>query len=366
MSRSGLELLLVSLVLVAIGIVMTFSASAVYASQHFQNPVYFLERQLLACGLGVIALVVLYRLGPDRLERFSRIIFLVCVFSMFLIHLPFLGHSSGGAKRWISLMGLTLQPVEFLKVAVCIYFSDYLARKNKTIERGGLLVFVTPLLFLGAVSGILLLQPDLGSVIILFLVTVLLFFLSGIRFRYILIFFALAFAALIIAVITEPYRFKRVISFLNPWQDPRGAGFQIIQSFIALGQGGVKGVGLGQGTQKLFYLPQSYSDFIFAIIGEELGLIGTALTVVLFMFFLWVGLQIAIKETDQYKRMLVCSLTYLICAQAVINILVVTGMIPTKGLALPFISYGGSSLLANLAAVGIILGVDRQREHTSL
>jgi len=361
MSRVGILFLLIAVSLVCIGIVITFSASAPHAYEYLNRTTYFLWRELIACGLGCVALLIFYRMGPKTLERFSRIIFLGAVFSLFLVYLPSLGHSSGGAKRWLSIFGVTVQPVEFLKVAFCVYFADYLSRKSRLIERGNVSVFLTPLMFLMAVSGILLLQPDLGSVIILFLITAIMFFLAGIGWRYIFSLAGVGLAGLAVAVIAEPYRFKRVISFLDPWQDPKGAGFQIIQSFLALGRGGITGVGLGESTQKLFYLPQSYSDFIFAILGEELGIIGTGVTLLLFLGLLITGLILASRETTLFRKLLVCSLVYLITSQAVINILVVTGLVPTKGLALPFISYGGTALLANMSAVGIVLGVDRKR-----
>ena len=231
--------------------------------------------------------------------------------------------------------------------------------ENQGIQRGEWSVLLPPLLILGLTCGLILLEPDLGSSVFIFLVAAILFFLAGIRFRYVFL-AALSFVpAICFLIIKAPYRLSRVTAYLNPWSDPQGSGFQIIQSLLAFGAGGVKGVGLGESTQKLFYLPQSYNDFIFSIIGEELGLIGTLFVVFLYGVILWSGLKIAYQARGNYEKLFVISMLLLIVLQAAINMLVATGLIPTKGLPLPFVSYGGSSLVFNLLAVGLLLAMDR-------
>lgn len=359
MSKDAAGIVIVVLSLIAIGIVMTYSASGIYADQVMGDHSYFLLRQTLFFFIGLACMILFSFIDPDILQRNSKIIILFTIILLVAVYLPVISQTTRGTKRWLKLLGVNIQPAEFSKLAVSIYFADYLSRKMKPIMRGSIKAFIPPLIILFVISGLILIQPDLGTVVILFFIAAVLFFLSGLRQRYIYFFFFVCTTVAYFAIIKVPYRMKRIVAYLNPWSDPQGSGFQIIQSFLALALGGVKGVGLGQSTQKLFYLPQSYTDFIFSIIGEEMGLIGAALVVTLFLIFLILGLRIVSRQYDPFKRLLALSLVLLIVIQAVINVLVATGLLPTKGLPLPFISYGGSSLIMNMIAVGMLLSIDR-------
>jgi len=359
-SREGSSVFIAVLILNIIGTVMIFSASAVYADKYYADGFFFLKRQCLYLSLGLIGLFLTASLDIKWVQKNAKLILLLSFLLLLTVYLPFIGKTSGGARRWITLLGFTFQPVELVKICMAIYLSDYLARKLKWIQSGSILIFVPPALILGATFAVIILQPDLGSVVFLFLLSSILFFLSGIRMRYIIIGALAAIPVFAFAVIQAPYRMARVLSFLNPWADPQGSGFQIIQSFLSFGLGGIHGVGLGESVQKLFYLPQSYTDFIFSIVGEELGLIGSLFVVIIFVFLMFQGLRIAKRETDAFRKLLAYAIVLIVSLQAIINMLVSTGMIPTKGLPLPFISYGGSSLICSMMAVGILLAIDRQ------
>lgn len=360
MSQNGFRLLIVSLTLTALGVVMIYSASAIFAYEHFGDSFFYLKRQLIYVVLGFLAMIAASLLDPQWIRKNGLFFVLLGIVALVLVYLPFLSQVGGGARRWINLGPFHLQPAEFIKIILTIYLADYLARKNKEIQRGEWKVFIPPLTVFAIFSGLVIAQPDLGSVIIYFLLTVTLFFISGIRLRYI---FGLAIVILplvVLAVVFFPYRMARITSFLDPWQDPKGGGFQIIQSFIAFGIGGWNGVGLGGSTQKLFYLPQSFTDFIYSIIGEELGLIGALAVLALFVAFFIFAFNITKKSKDLFLNFYCRGLMLMILIQAIINIMVATGMIPTKGLPLPFVSYGGSSLIMNMTAVGLMLGIDRK------
>jgi len=348
-------------VLTGLGIVMTYSASAIFAEHVYGNPLYFLVRQLSFVGIGFAVFLVAALIPVSFWKRHARAWILLAVALLMTVFLPVVGRSAGGAQRWLRLGFFNFQPVEFAKIAVCIYLSDYLTRKIRPIKKGHVTVFFPPLILIGMLCLLLLLQPDLGSCLIIFSLAIVLFFLTGIRMRY------LVGASLLIAplfyflVIRVPYRWSRIMAYLNPWEDPQGSGFQIIQSFLAFGSGGVRGVGLGQSTQKLFYLPSGHNDFIFSVIGEELGLIGVLTVVLLFAVILGAGIRMVIKAPQDHHKLLIMALVHLIVFQALINMLVSTGLIPTKGLPLPFVSYGGSSLVFNFFVVGMLMSLDRHQ-----
>lgn len=366
-SKEGKILFIAVYLLVSLGIVMTYSASAIYAEQVFKSPTYFLKRQVLYAIIGTGFLFFTAGLDPYLWKEHSRELVAISFILLAVVLLPLFGHEAGGARRWIRVGPINFQPAEIAKLGISLYLSDYLSRRIKGIHRGELSVLFPPLLILVLTCGLILLQPDLGSAVFIFLISAILFFLAGIRFRY--VFFAgLVFVpAFYFLVVRTPYRLSRVTVYLNPWQDPQGSGFQIIQSLLAFGLGGIKGVGLGESTQKLFYLPQSYNDFIFSIIGEELGLLGTMSVLALYVVILISGLKIAGRARGSYEKLFVVSIVFSVVLQAMINMLVATGLIPTKGLPLPFVSYGGSSLLFNLLSIGLLLGMDRaiQRGRTA-
>ena len=351
--------------LVAVGVVMTYSASAVWADQNFHSSTYFLRRQVLYVGIGSAMFLLSSYVNPDFLRRHSRLFITIAVLLLIVIFLPVVGRSAFGARRWIRLPFFSFQPVEFAKLAMCIYLSDYLSRKRQQITSGSLSVFFAPLSILFMIFGLVIAQPDLGSCIFLFLLTGVLFFLSGIRLRYILFVTGVVLLAVVLLIWQEPYRMNRITAFLDPWKDPLKGGYQIIQSFIAFGLGGIKGVGLGRSTQKLFYLPQSHTDFIFSIISEELGLIGAVAVISLYIIFFFFGTRITFRCYDPFLRFLSFSLVVFITLQALINLLVVVGLIPTKGLPLPFVSYGGTALVFHMTSVGLLVAIDKHSNRFS-
>ena len=361
MSKEARILFIAVYLLVALGVVMTYSASAVYAQQVYGNSQYFLFRQVLYVIMGTFFLYVAASIPIQFWKRHARAFMLLSIAFLITVFVPVLGRTAGGAQRWIHLGPFNFQPAEFAKLAVCTYLADYLSRKMKIIKKGSVAVFFPPLALLGIICGLILLQPDLGSCAFIFLMSAIMFFMVGIRLRYVMIAATLFMPVLYMLVIRVPYRLNRVTAYLNPWNDPQGTGFQIIQSFLAYGLGGIKGVGIGQSTQKLFYLPSAYTDFIMSIIGEELGLIGLLGVLVLYGVIFITGIQMAERTDHLFERLLISVLTLSIVLQAMINILVSTGLIPTKGLPLPFVSYGGTSIVLNLLAVGMLLSLDRSQ-----
>lgn len=363
-SKETRFLFIITYLLTAIGVVMIYSSSAVLAHERYGNAQFFLVRQLFYVLLGTIGFFVAAVLPVKFYRQHARALILLAIFLLITVYLPVIGHSAGGARRWIHIGGIQFQPVEFAKLACCIYLADYLSRKIALIKKGHIGVFFPPLVLIGIVCGLTLLEPDLGSVAFITMMTAVVFFVSGIQLRYVIGALTVFLPVFYFLIIRVPYRLSRLEAYLNPWEDPQGSGFQIIQSFLAFASGGLHGVGLGQSTQKLFYLPSSHNDFILAVIGEELGFIGVIAVMLLYLLFLACCIRM-IQKTDQpFEKILITSITLLIILQALIHMMVATGLVPTKGLPLPFISYGGSSLVANLMAVGILMAVGR-RGHRS-
>ncbi len=354
-------LLLIVMILMAIGIIMIYSTSAIYANDRMHDSLYFLKRHLIYLVGGLFMMLVAMGIDIQALRKFSKPIMLASIILLILVLIPHIGRETAGARRWFKIGLLNFQPSEFAKIAILVYLADLLARKEK-VAKSFLYGYLPPMLVLGLVLGLVLLEPDLGTAIAISIIGMLMLFVNGIRPSYIFASLLASIPALYILLFRVPYRRKRMMIFLNPWSDKRGAGFQIIQSFIALGSGGLLGVGLGQSRQKLFYLPASHTDFIFSIIGEELGFIGAASVVVLFILFVWEGMKITFRASGQFEKLLSMALVCLIALEAVINIGVTAGVLPTKGLPLPFISYGGTSLMFHLTAVGLLLNIAKSSE----
>ncbi len=350
--------------LIIVGLLSVYSSTSVISPDVIEknqvkgknlSPFSFLKKQLFTVAIGSLALLIFYKLKPQYVEKLTfpmLIISLICILLVFTS----LGVSAGGARRWIKAWPSVFQPSELVKLSMVLFIAWYMS--SKYFDKNRIKTFIAPISVMALFQIIFIRQPDFGAVMSLGILTMTMLFIGGLKLRYIA---AIAVLALpfIVKLALEPYRLKRITTFLDPWKDPLGSGFQLVQSFIALGSGGISGVGLGEGRQKLSYLPEIHTDFIFSLIGEELGFVGASIVVVLFMLLFIKGILIARKTQHEFYRHLAYGITFMFTFQALINFAVVTGMAPTKGLPLPFISYGGSSLLVNMIAVGLLLNISK-------
>jgi cell division protein FtsW len=355
--RCDILLLSVILFLVFTGVVMVFSASAIVSFEKFDTSYLFLIKQIIWTAIGISLMFVLAKVDYNRLQKFSRPLMF---FSLGLLVLVLL-IDSGEIKRWFRLGMVSFQPSEMAKLCLILYVADALDRKGSKLQdfKKGLL----PILIIAAIFLILIyVQPDLGTAFILGLVILAMLFMRGVRISYLLSLVLFSLPFLYFAIFHVGYRRQRILSFINPWADAQRIGYQIVQALIALGSGGFFGKGLGASRAKLFFLPEPYADFIFSIIGEELGFLGASLIVFLFVLIAWRGLRIATRAPNQFGNLLAAGITFLITFQAVLNISIVTACLPTKGITLPFLSYGGSSLVFSLGGMGILLNISRQTQ----
>jgi cell division protein FtsW len=351
--------LLATVLLVGFGALMIYSSTSVVTTVLEKKGItefYYFKRHLFTIIIGFTCMLLAYKLNLSLLQKIAIPLLIISFVLLILVFLPGIGVTAGGARRWIRLWPSTFQPSELVKLAMVIFLARYMSMPDFRIE--SFLSFIKPVVIMIIFQIAMLKQPDFGAAMSLAFLTFAMLFLSGVRLRYLAYLSFLA-VPVIIKLAMQPYRLKRITAFLNPWEDPQGSGFQLIQSFIALGSGGLTGVGLGSSKQKLAYLPESHTDFIFSIIGEEFGLIGVSVVIVLFLTLFIRGIAIAQKARDSFVFYLATGLALMISLQALINFSVATGLVPTKGLPLPFISYGGSSLLVNMAAVGILLNISR-------
>jgi cell division protein FtsW len=350
----------VTAVLLGLGLVMVWSASSTLAQETHGSPYYFLVRQALWAAIGLVVMVATMRLDHRVLKRPAVVYSAVGVTTLLLIAV-LLMPAVNGQHRWIRLGPLSFQPAELAKITIALFLAYHIERKGDRINEF-LPALFPALLLTGWFSFLIFIQSDLGSAAVVATIGMTMLFLGGVRLRYFGALALLGVPLLYEAVMVAAYRRDRIEAFLNPWSDARGSGYQIIQSLIAVGTGGLSGVGLMEGRQKLFYLPYPYSDFIYAVIGEELGLLGAVFVVAGFLFFLWRGVRAAWRAPDPFSMFLAAGLSLAVVVQALVNISVVLGLLPTKGLPLPFISAGGSSLLFTLLAVGLILNVSQHAD----
>jgi len=346
--------------LVFIGLVMVFSASAVMAKERFGSAYTFLFRQLAWAIAGLVAMFLAMKLDYRKLKHPAVVFTLLGATTILLISVFFLDRTHG-THRWFHLGPVSFQPSELAKPAIILFLAWFLEAKTKAIDdwRNTLLPAITPtVVFL----GLIVFQPDLGTAIACAGITACILFVAGIRLRYFGYAFLASLLPLYVLIFHVAYRRDRILAFLNPYSDPQGRGFHMIQSLIAVSTGGVTGLGLMEGKQKLFYLPEPHTDFIFAVTAEELGMVGALVVIILFAIFLWRGTRAALRTQDNFGRFLAVGVTSMIVLQAFINISVVLGMMPTKGIPLPFVSYGGSSLFVTLACVGVLLNITKQAE----
>ncbi|MFQ5816341.1 MAG: putative lipid II flippase FtsW [Terriglobia bacterium] len=345
------------LALLTLGVVMVFSASAVYAREQLGNPYLLLWRQLLWLGLGLGAMFAVVNVDYQRLRQPLAIFTAIFIVIVLLVAVLFLDPAHQ-THRWIRWGPLSLQPSELAKLVLILFLAYFLHRRRRAVnDSTGTLLPAAAIVAIFV--GLVIVEPDLGTAASLALIAASMFFIAGVEWRYFAYLAVLALPAAYWLIVRVPYRLERIRAFLDPAADPQGGGFQILQSLLAVGSGGVTGVGLMDGKQKLFYLPEAHTDFIFAVIGEELGLVGAGLVVVLFGIFCWRGLRVAMGAPDNFSRLLATGVTAMVTWQALINVSVVLGLLPTKGIPLPFISYGGTSLLVMLLATGLLLNVSQ-------
>lgn len=351
-------LFLVTLALVGFGIAMVFSSSAIVAKEKFGDPNYFSFKQIISATLGFAVMFVIMKLDYHTYRR-PLIVFSSLAIVAALLVLVFFLATAANTHRWIQLPGFSVQPSELAKLALIFFLAYFLEKRNGKVNDVAFTLAPVAVI-LALFAGLIMLQPDLGTAVTLLAVSVVLLFVAGLDLRWIAASFIFAVPAFYLLVFRVEYRRERILAFLNPWEEPLGRGFQIIQSLISVGAGGLTGLGFMEGKQKLFYLPEAHTDFIFAVIGEELGMLGTCAILLLFTLFLWRGIRAAMRAPDLFGLYLALGITMMVCLQAFINMSVVLGLLPTKGIPLPFLSYGGSSFVVMLASVGILLNVSQQ------
>jgi cell division protein FtsW len=363
-SRGGsihIDRVTVGLVLsiVLLGLVMVTSASISIASQETGDVFFYLERQLILTVLGCGAAALLFCIPTRLIERISTPLLIIAIGLLFIVLVPGLGHVVNGSRRWIRLVGFNFQASELARVLVLIYLASYAVRKSEEL-RGSLAGLAKPLGLLTMIAALLLGEPDFGAATVLFATGFGLLFIAGARLRYVIVMMLAAGASFVTLAVSSPYRWRRILAFLDPWADQYNSGFQLAQSLIAIGRGHWFGVGLGESVQKLFYLPEAHTDFLFAVLAEELGLVGVVLTLALFLGLIWRSFYIARLAQSaglDFPAYLAAGFGLWIGLQAFINIGVNMGVLPTKGLTLPLMSYGRSSLIVTLAWVGLLLRV---------
>ncbi len=348
-----------TLLLLVFGWVVLYSASALVAESRFGDQYHYLKKQILWSGLGLTGLLVAMRINLRWLQRLARPLFFGTVVLLVLVLVA--GQEVGGARRWLRVAGLGFQPSEFAKLALVLMLADYLDRKRSRLANlwTG---FLPPVVLLGVVLGLVVLERDLGTPLLMAAAAGGMIFLAGARIGHLLSLGLLALPLVYFAVFRVAYRRQRILAFLDPWSDAQGAGYQLVQSFLALGSGGFWGRGSGESTIKMHYLPESQTDFIFSILGEELGFLGTAALTCIFLFLAHRCFRVALRASHWFETLLAAGVSLLLSGQVLINLGVVTGLLPTKGIPLPFISFGGSSLLVTLTAVGLVLNVSRRSQ----
>jgi cell division protein FtsW len=355
--KSDKWLFLATVVLVCASVVMVYSASALVALERFQQPYLFVTKQMMWASFGIALLSLVMRVDYRTYRNDTLIWTLVAVVGVLLVAVLF-SRPVNGTRRWFGIAGFGIQPSELAKIAAILFTALILERRMHRINELGYSLLPIALV-VGGMTGLILLQPDFGTAVALLAVTGVMIFAAGLSYRYLIGSALLLLPALYVILWQAPYRRRRLLAFLDPWADPLGDGFQIIQSLIAVGTGGVFGKGLMAGVQKLFYLPEPFTDFIYAVIAEELGLVGATIVVLCFSVIAWRGLRAALRAPDLFGAFLALGLTMMLVLQAMVNISVVLGLMPTKGIPMPLVSFGGSSLLINLLGVGVLLNVSQ-------
>lgn len=354
--------LLISVLIISIfGLIMITSSSMVWAEYKFDDPLKYFKHQALFLIISIILMVVVSKIDYRIYFEKANILLIVSLVLLVLVLIPGIGSVRNGSRSWFGIGSFGIQPSEFSKLILIIFTAKYLYendRNLKNIKKGVLPILGLTIL----VFGLIMLQPDFGTGVVLVMIIIGMLFVAGVDFKFFLKIGVVGVAGIVALIAVAPYRLKRILSFLDPWQDPLGSGFQIIQSLYAIGPGGLFGFGLGNSRQKHFYLPEPQTDFIFSIISEEFGFMGVLMVALLFITIIFTGFKIAIKCGDLFGKYLVFGVVFWIAFQAILNLMVVVGLIPVTGVTLPFLSYGGSSLLILFIAIGIVLNVSRHQK----
>jgi len=345
--------------LLTIGVVMVASSSISVADRNFSNPFYYLQRQLIFVALGLFAAFCVFKIRLVQWEKSGQSLLLFALFMLVLVLIPGIGKSVNGSTRWLPLGIFNLQVSELVKLFIVVYVAGYLVRHGEAVRRS-LMGFMKPMVMVGLTGLLLLLEPDFGATVVIMGTVLAMTFLAGARFEQFIAFVLLFVSAAMLLVVTSPYRMQRLTSFANPWADPFDSGFQLTQSLIAIGTGGWFGTGLGGSVQKLFYLPESHTDFLFAVLSEELGFVGVIFVVLLYSAVFFRALKIAAQAEsagNYFAAYMAYGIGVWLSMQAIINMGVNVGLLPTKGLTLPLMSYGGSSLIVVCMAIGLLLRI---------
>ena len=352
--------LFISVILISIfGIIMIYSASSIWAEFKYQDAFKYVKQQGLFFVIGILAMMLASKIDLEFLRKKANLILGICFILLVLVLIPGIGTVRNGSRSWFGIGGLGVQPSEFAKLGLIIFVSKYLARNQKDmgdIKKGALPIF----LIIGIFFVLIMLEPDFGTAMVMALTLIALIFASGLKISFFVKLGVLGLAGIVALIIAAPYRMARIVSFLNPWSDPLGSGYQIIQSLYAIGPGGLLGQGFLNSRQKHFYLPEPQTDFIFSIISEEFGFLGVLIVCGFFFFIFYRMLRIALRSNDLFSKYLAFGLASLLFIQAALNLAVVVGLIPVTGVTLPFFSYGGSSLLISMISVGLVLNVSRR------
>ncbi len=360
--RYDIWILIPVIFLVGIGIVMVYSASSALALKEYGTDSYFLKKQSLFALVSLGGLVAGRFFPLKWLRGLAYPILILSLGMLIAVLVPGLGVRAGGATRWLRFGDLTFQPAEFARFAMVLYLAHSMTKKGEKLKIFSV-GMVPHLIVLGFFTLLIMLQPDFGSVMILFFITWLMLFIGGVRFAHLVNCFLVLLPVIFLFMTRKAYRMRRLVSFLDPWKYQQDEGYQIIHSMLAFGTGGLWGVGIGGGYQKLFYLPEPHTDFIFSVVGEELGLVGVLIILLCYSFTLWAGIKIAIGCEGMFETLLAAGLTFSLGLQVCINIGVAMALLPTKGLTLPFLSYGGTSLLMNMGCIGILMNIGAHHHY---
>jgi cell division protein FtsW len=360
--------LVIVVLLLAVGILMVASASMVISERQYHQPFHYMMRQLIYLGLGFGLVLIIIRLPVSFWQRISGFAIVVALVLLIAVLIPHVGRSVNGSRRWIAFGPISLQVSEFVKMAIVLYVAGFLVRRQEDV-RTSLIGFLIPMVLYCFVAVLLLLEPDFGATAVIGCTILAMMFLAGVRLWPFLVLIAVVALAFVVLMISAPYRLQRITTFINPWATPFGSGYQLTQALIAFGRGGLFGVGLGNSVQKLFYLPEAHTDFLFAVLAEELGLICVLLVISLYILFVWRIIRIgrhAQLRGSLFAAYTAYGIAIWLGLQVFVNIGVNAGMLPTKGLTLPLISYGGSSLLIDCAAIGLLLRIDYESRMRKL